>query len=570
MHELERVALRQKRGRMFCTRNHFAISFDRNRAIGEPEFFDELTHADAFADAFGFAVDGDLHAARTLTRIARRRAARAGRTGRSGELLVRFRGLGYDFVVRFALPCAFFVLGGALAGAAFALSPRIERAFSPRAVLVVEGRRIPPEVALRPWIQGLASDVAEREAYLSLPESLEATTFAELGIALDVEATLVSVTRALPVRSVGDRLRTLLGREAEPPEVELEFRLDGAQSRAFLERLSPHARRDAVNARLDLVRHERIEDRAGRELDVGATLAGIEKGERRDLAVFTAAFVPIEPVVTADALAEVDVTRVLASFETDFSKKPRSRIPNIALAARFLNGVVIGPGEVLSFNRTVGPRTYERGFHWAPVIVADELEQGLGGGVCQVASTYFAAAALAGFEIVERRSHSRPSGYAPLGLDAAVIWPEVDLRLRNPYDSPVIIHAFLPNAKTLRVELLGRDPPGKVEHFFGVETSEPFERRVVVKSELSPGAIDRRQKGNRGYDGLSVIRTTLPDGTRRSRTYRSKYYPVPEVYWVAPDVKPDALPPLPEGASSVALIEAASALDGERGDAPEP
>jgi vancomycin resistance protein YoaR len=462
------------------------------------------------------------------------------------------------------------VLGGVLAGAFLACAPRLEHTLAERGTLIVEGRLLPPATEIRPWLERMAKQVAQREAYVSLPESLEATTFGELGIELDVDATAARVTRALPVRSFGDRARSLLGREQEPAEVGLEFRLDAAKSRAFLERLSPYLHHDPVNARLDLVRHERIQDRPGRDLDVDATLTAIESGERRDLAVFRAAFARIEPLVTVEALAQVDVTRVLSSYETDFSKKPRSRVPNIALAARYLNGVVVGPGEVLSFNRTVGPRTEERGFRWAPVIVADELEQGLGGGVCQVASTFFAAATLGGFEIVERRSHSRPSGYAPLGLDAAVIYPEVDLRLRNPHDSPVIIHAFLPNPKTLRVELLGRDPPGKIEHFFGVETSDPFERRVVVKSELSPGTIDRRQKGNKGYDGVSLITTTHADGSRTSRTYRSKYWPVPEVYWVAADVSPEALPPLPEGATAFALIEPGSALDGERGDLPEP
>ena len=95
---------------------------------------------------------------------------------------------------------------------------------------------------------------------------------------------------------------------------------------------------------------------------------------------------------------------VLSSFETDFSHKPRSRIPNIRVAAGYLNGVIVAPGQIFSFNHVVGPRTEERGFRNAPVIVQDELEPGLGGGVCQVASTLFAAAMLGGLEIVERRS----------------------------------------------------------------------------------------------------------------------------------------------------------------------
>jgi len=464
------------------------------------------------------------------------------------------------------------MLGGALTGLSLALVPHFESLFSQRAALLVDGYVLTPDAPLRPFLERLAARAGTREAYLRLPEGLERATFSDLGIGVDVDATLGEVTRALPVHSPGERLLEFMRREPERelPTVPLTFRLDPARGRAFLERFAPQVRLEPVNARLDLAAHRRIDDRAGRELDISATLASLDAGERRELAVFDAVFVPIEPAVTANDLLRVDVSRVLATFETDFSKKPRSRIPNITLAARFLNGAVVGPGEVMSFNHIVGPRTFERGFRNAPVIVADELEQGLGGGVCQVASTVFAAATLGGFEIVERRSHSRPSGYAPLGLDAAVIYPEVDLRLRNPYDSPVIIHAVVLDQKILRVEFLGRDAIGKVEHFFGVEERDAFERRVVVKPELPPGTVDRRQKGSQGYDGQSVIRTTLADGTRTSRTYRSKYYPVPEVFWVASDVKLETLPALPEGAAGVSLNDGNTAIDGERGDAPEP
>lgn len=474
--------------------------------------------------------------------------------------------------MRLGVLSAAFLLGGALTGLSLALVPRVDAALSQRGPLLVDGHVLAPDVPVRSFIERRGARMAGREAYVRFPEGLEQATFRELGIAVDVDATLAEVTRALPVRSPMQRLFEWVRREPmrEPPSVPLSFRLDSAAGRQFLERLAPAVKLEPVNARLDLAAHRRIDDRAGRELDISATLANLDAGERRELAVFDAVFVPVEPAVTSADLLHVDVERVLSSFDTDFSKKPRSRIPNIKLAARFLNGVVVGPGEVMSFNRIVGPRTFERGFRDAPVIVADELEQGLGGGVCQVASTVFAAATLGGFEIVERRSHSRPSGYAPLGLDAAVIYPEVDLRLRNPHDSPVIIHAVVLDDKILRVELLGRDPLGKVEHFFGVEQRDPFERRVVVKPELPPGTVDRRQKGSQGYDGQSVIRTTLADGTRASRAYRSKYYPVPEVFWIAPDVKLETLPELPEGAAGVLLTDATAALDGERGDAPEP
>lgn len=471
--------------------------------------------------------------------------------------------------MRPGLFAAAFALGGVVAAAAL-YGPHAARVLFERPSIVVGEDRLDPDVDPRELVQRLAARVALREAYLNAPDGIERTSFGELGIRLDANATLVAVLHAMPVRGVRERVASLFAPEPEPPVVPLAYELDEERARSFLGALGRRLHREPVNARLDLRGHRRVREASGRELDVGATLHALEDGERADLARFELSFVPLEPGVTQSELASVDVARVLSSFETDFSKKSRSRVPNIRTAARYLNGTIIGPGEVFSFNHVVGARTEERGFVNAPVIVQDELEPGLGGGVCQVASTVFAAAMLGGMEIVERRSHSRPSGYAPLGLDATVIYPEVDLRLRNPYDSPLMLHAFLVGRGSLRVELLGRDPPGKVEHFFAAEAPQPFTRRVVVKSDLSPGTIDKRQKGNAGYDGTSTLLTTLADGTRRARTYSSKYYPVPEVYWVAEGVDLASLPPLPEGAAGVDVTTEGNPVDGERGDSREP
>src|SRR5690606_221451 len=126
----------------------------------------------------------------------------------------------------------------------------------------------------------------------------------------------------------------------------------------------------------------------------------------------------------------------------------------------------------------------DRGFGWAPVILDGELEPGVGGGICQVASTLHAAAVHALLEVVERRSHSRPSGYVSLGLDATVIYGEQDLVIKNPYPAPLIVHAFLPTPTKLRIELLGRDAPGKVSHSYGVMRTHDFFRRVWTKPWL--------------------------------------------------------------------------------------
>ncbi|HEY4102629.1 MAG TPA: VanW family protein [Polyangiaceae bacterium] len=443
-------------------------------------------------------------------------------------------------------------LGGAvLAAAAFAAYPRVEAWEAREPSLLVDGQVPPSAESLESWLARRASAISARRATLLGESGSFELSFAELGLSLDVDATAAHARAAAPNANFVARLHSAIAPSPALDDVPLAFRFDSERAAKYLAALAPILRRDPVDARLDLSAHARVEDQPGRELDLTASLLAIARGERDDGAVIEVFTQPIAARVTSEMLRQIDVSRVLSSYETDFAHHAGPRAINIATAARYLNGTIIAPGESFSFNKTVGARTVERGFTFAPVIVADELEPGVGGGVCQVASTLHAAAVFGGFDVVQRRSHSRPSGYTPLGLDATVIDGELDLKLRNPYDTALIIHAFLPTRSTLRIELLGRDPPGKVEHFAEVKEKHEFVRRIVVEPGFGPNQSKRHQKGSRGYDVLSTVRTTLPDGQRRFRTYTSTYYPVPEVYWVGPGTDVSALPALPDGAEGI-------------------
>jgi hypothetical protein len=190
------------------------------------------------------------------------------------------------------------------------------------------------------------------------------------------------------------------------------------------------------------------------------------------------------------------------------------------------------------------------------VILNDELELDVGGGVCQVATTLHAAAVYGNLEIAERRSHSRPSGYAPLGLDATVIDGKVDLRIRNPFDEPILVHVSFPSTYVIRVELLGRDPDAHVEHAYTVTHVEPFARRVWRREEAPLGGFELKQKGSQGMDVVSVVKVKNEDGGIVRRTYRSKYYPVPEVFWIGDGASPRTLPQMSK--ETVGLV-----IDGE-------
>lgn len=115
---------------------------------------------------------------------------------------------------------------------------------------------------------------------------------------------------------------------------------------------------------------------------------------------------------------------------------------NIGIAARAIGGLVIGPGELLSFWRIVGRPSPRRGFVPGRSLVHGRVELDYGGGLCQLSGMLYYAALIGGLEIVERHPHTRDiyteeTRYAPLGADAAVAYGFKDLRVANPYRFPI-------------------------------------------------------------------------------------------------------------------------------------
>jgi vancomycin resistance protein YoaR len=149
---------------------------------------------------------------------------------------------------------------------------------------------------------------------------------------------------------------------------------------------------------------------------------------------------PSETVAADPLPAGVHFEMRAGEYRTRFAED-RNRAHNVRMAAAAIDGVVIAPGATFSFNEATGPRTLRRGYRKAPVVIRGELEDGIGGGVCQVASTLHAAAREAELEIVERKAHSRPSHYIRRRLEAAVAYPELDLKIRNPHPYPVSVSA---------------------------------------------------------------------------------------------------------------------------------
>lgn len=134
---------------------------------------------------------------------------------------------------------------------------------------------------------------------------------------------------------------------------------------------------------------------------------------------------------------------VLGRYKTIFHPGEKSRTVNLKLAAAAINGQVILPGKTFSFNKTVGPRTRERGYLEATIFVSGKKEQGMGGGICQVSSTLYNAVLNSKLRVVERHTHSLPVTYVPTGRDATVSYGYLDFRFQNNGKRPVKIRAIV-------------------------------------------------------------------------------------------------------------------------------
>jgi vancomycin resistance protein VanW len=215
----------------------------------------------------------------------------------------------------------------------------------------------------------------------------------------------------------------------------------------------------------------------------------------------------------------------LAGYATNLKGRTLSQRHNARLAAEALDGKVIPPGAVFSFNRTVKSWSLDQGYLKAPVSYDGELVRAYGGGVCQTSTTLYNAALLAGLPIVERHSHVFAPHYVPPGRDAAVAQYTVDLRFRNPYSWPLRIHAAAGNDR-LDIRLYGAERPANTVQIAAnvlSATSPDRLTRVVYRPGSGAGRAYIRNPGATGYrvvtyrifsrGGREIRRERLADDT---------------------------------------------------------
>ena len=263
----------------------------------------------------------------------------------------------------------------------------------------------------------------------------------------------------------------------------------GRQAEEYLERLSATVSRKPQDARFQVTAQGKIVIRPsapGLQLDIPATVKAIAaaafSADRRNanLVVRVA-----NPTRTTEIARTMGITDVVSSYTTTYGGTP-GRLNNVQLVAKLIDGTLIKPGATFSFNATTGERTEAKGFQEAPVIINGELQNGLGGGVCQVSTTVFNAAYEGGLPIDARANHALYIDHYPLGRDATVNYPDLDLRFSNDTDHWLLLRTFV-GAGSLTVNLYGTAVNRRVE-----STTEPLvETGPVPVEETEDPALEK-------------------------------------------------------------------------------
>lgn len=421
-------------------------------------------------------------------------------------------------------------IAGALGGLAWSEHARAITPLPTPSAVEVLGRDVDParaheeaEATARAW-------AAERLVLRIGDERIERTR-AELGAALDVEALEALLSRAADPSSHLVRHHVAL-RGHDALVLPVVVQLDPAPVLALLEERKDLVDVRPIAARMQPRSGEIIPERRGRTLDVHASVDALTAALRSGAGEVDAVMVEEEPHRTARELEGVSTRALLGFFETRYSTLEESadRTYNLRVAVEHVDGLVVMPGETFDFNDAVGPRTEANGFRPAPEIAGGELVDGVGGGTCQVAGTLHAAVFFAGLPVVERHPHSRPSAYLWMGLDATVVYPNIDFRFQNDRDFPVVI-GFTMEGGVARAEIRGADAAQLVTFTRRIDETIAFPTREENDADLPAGVRVLAQRGVPGFRITSFRTLRDPRLNRAVRTRSEDAYPPTTEIW---------------------------------------
>lgn len=252
----------------------------------------------------------------------------------------------------------------------------------------------------------------------------------------------------------------------------------------------------------------------------------------------------IQPSIATSQSNQYGIQEKIGTGYSEFFGSIPGRIHNISLAASKFNGVLIAPGEIVSFNKLVGDISQQTGYQTAYIIKEGRTVLGDGGGVCQVSTTLFRAALNAGLPIVEwsphayRVSYYEQAGYKP-GLDATIFVPSVDLKFKNDTSHSILIQTTTDKKNlSLTIDLFGTYDGRKAEISNHQILSQSPAPPPLYQDDptLSPGVVKQVDWAASGAKTIFSYKVTRGNEVLTERQFVANYRPWQAVYLRGPQI----------------------------------
>ncbi len=340
---------------------------------------------------------------------------------------------------------------------------------------------------------------------------------AQVGGTVDVKEQVDAAWKYAHEGDTDQKYAEIQALKEEPVYFNVSLNYNHEALEAFAKLLKESVDADPVDATMNIVKPgdaEYTDSQIGYDLDLEETEAllvrSVEQGVTDDIELLPRV---IEPAVTEDDLSGTYVQ--LAKYATYFTGSTLERSANIKLCLDKFDGLIVAPGQKVSFNDIVGPRTTGRGFREAVEYVNGNKELGVGGGTCQASTTMYGAVLRAGLTINQRQNHSLPVKYVPPSQDATVSNSGADLVFTNNTSGDLYIYTNV-NKEKMRAMVT----------IYGTPVKQNI--RIEIESEIIQNDIAATPKYIRDTEGKYVwYKDEAPVLKSEGTTgYRSKAYRV--------------------------------------------
>lgn len=292
-----------------------------------------------------------------------------------------------------------------------------------------------------------------------------------------------------------DMAKSMMGHETN---VRVAIKYDEAKAKEELDKIRKDVDREKENAKIntDNDKITIVPEKNGVVLNEAETNKAIEKRLSANKFKTEAVVKLDEPKIKKSDLEGMD--KALGTSVTTF-KNNYNRTENIKIATNASSGVILKPGQKYSFNTIVGKRNKANGYKSAPVIVQGEMQEDLGGGVCQVSSTLYNAALKSGMEIVNVKNHTIPSSYAGMGRDATVTDSGTDFVFKNPYKHNVYIQNYVTGGSIVCQVFGSKADEQNIEIQTKTVSVSQATLQKIEKSDLPAGKEEVDKASRNGY-----------------------------------------------------------------------